>query len=174
MPGETPDGLLPVFEVAHAVDRWLSYAALAYAFIGGLAVALRGRARITRDVDAVVRESLDDAGLGVAVSFGFTPFELEAIARAERVQTGTGALLPVILPEHLAVMKALAWRPGDIGDIEGILDRCPGLDLAFITAQLQEIADVLEEPDIPVRFQELVAGWRRGVARRRALLEGDE
>lgn len=129
---------------------------IACAVIGGLAVSLRGRPRMTVDVDLVVAADVDVAlrlaeelsatvfeplfagvedvvvksfilplrhrrtGVRVDLAIGMSGFERDAIARATVVAVGETSAA-VVTAEDLLVMKALAGRPQDELDIQGIV-----------------------------------------------------
>lgn len=152
--------------------------------IGGVAASLLGRARATRDVDAVVwvpdpkewpaflagaRERgfaprIDDplgfalqarvlllhhvpTAIDVDISFGGLPYEEEAIGRA--VEGKIGRLrIPLPTPEDLVIMKAIAHRPRDAADIEGVLAAHADLDRARVLRWVAEFAEVLEMPEM--------------------------
>jgi predicted transcriptional regulator len=59
-----------------------------------------------------------------------------------------GIALPIPTPEDLVVMKAIAHRARDLGDIEGIVAMHPRLDTVRIRRLVREFAEVLEAPEI--------------------------
>ena len=94
--------------------------------------------------------------IGVDLSLGILPFETEMIARAIRVQA-VGVEIPIAPPEELIVMKALAFRPRDITDIETLLDANEHVDLHRVRNSVQELSDALEDPEIAARLERLLA-----------------
>lgn len=58
--------------------------------------------------------------------------------------------LKVLLPspEDLIVMKAIAHRPRDVADIEGILDAYPAVDVGYIRRWLEGFAEALDAPEL--------------------------
>jgi predicted nucleotidyltransferase len=176
--------------------RWLTEEGISGAIVGGIAVSIRGRPRVTDDIDAVILG--DELGWDIAVesaaSYGITPrienviefaartrvlllhhtasgidldvslgglqFEAELVARSSLIDVGA-VRLQVATAEDLIIMKALARRPRDIADIEGILDTNPNLDLDRIREQLREFSSVLEMPEIQEDFERLVRAMRR-------------
>lgn len=98
-------------------------------------------------------------GVPVDLSLAGTSLELEAIELATHQLVGDQHL-PIPPPEHIAVMKALARRPRDVRDIEGLLDRHPHLNLAQIRSLLGELAEILEDPGLLEDFDTLVERWR--------------
>ncbi|HJQ68622.1 MAG TPA: nucleotidyl transferase AbiEii/AbiGii toxin family protein [Blastocatellia bacterium] len=83
----------------------------------------------------------------VDIALGFLPFEEESIARST-VVTVAGVSFPVVSPEDLMVMKAVAHRPRDVADIESLLDANPKLDLERVRYWVGQFASVLEAPEI--------------------------
>jgi hypothetical protein len=187
-----PGPLVPLLATLRDLAAWLEAAKAPYLVIGGVAVSLIGRPRVTADVDAVVLlpeadwenlaragksfgmvPRLEDAlafarkarillmhhqpsGIDVDVAFGALPFEEEAISRA--VSTKVASLtLPLPTPEDLIVMKAVAGRPTDWGDIEGILGSHPRLDRRRIRRCLRGFADAMDAPEIYEEMDELLA-----------------
>jgi hypothetical protein len=79
-----------------------------------------------------------------------------ALATAKRPRE----TVPFPPPEHITVMKALARRPRDVADIEGLLDRHPDMDLEQVREMLGELAEILEDPTLLEDFDGLVQRWR--------------
>lgn len=98
----------------------------------------------------------------MVVDFIFTleGFERLAIERAERL-TIAGRRVRVATAEDLIVLKAIAGRPQDVRDIEGILLRNPKLDLEYVRKWLDAYARDLAEP-FNKRFDEIVDRLSRG------------
>ena len=99
--------------------------------------------------------------IDVDISLGGIPFEDEALARA-----GTGKLgdieVPLPTPEDLVIMKAVAHRPRDTADIEGVLDAHPTLDREHIRQWVGEFADGLDTPELLIDVEKLL---KRGEAK---------
>lgn len=92
----------------------------------------------------------------IDLSFGWLPFEAEAMRRAERIDFD-GVRVRVITAEDLVIYKAVAWRPTDREDIERVVARWGGrLDLARIRAWVRQFAEVLEEPERIDQFEALL------------------
>ncbi len=102
----------------------------------------------------------EPSGLQVDVTFGFLPFEKEAITKALEVEM-KGLRIPLPRPEDLVIMKAVARRPRDVADIEGVLSVQSSLDLGHVRRWLKEFAAALEEPDILSDFERIVAHCQR-------------
>lgn len=103
------------------------------------------------------------SGIDVDVVFGSLAFEQETVDRAEWVEAA-GLRLPLPAPEDLIVMKALAGRPRDMADVEGLLDANPRLDRKRILDLLRPLAAALDMPDIA---DDLEAMLRRREARKK-------
>ena len=87
------------------------------------------------------------SGIDVDVVFGALPFEEEAVARAVWVNVA-GVRLPLPTAEDLVIMKAVAHRPRDLGDIEAVLDAHPRLDTQRVRRWVREFSMALEMPDV--------------------------
>ncbi|MBI4374269.1 MAG: hypothetical protein HY542_05270 [Deltaproteobacteria bacterium] len=111
-----------------------------------LAFARRSRVLLVRHVPTKV---------GVDISFGALPFEEEALKRGIQVKIGTLSLL-LPTPEDLVIMKAVAHRSKDVGDIEGLLMANPELDLKRIRYWVGEFSKVLEVPEIYEDLEKLL------------------
>lgn len=95
------------------------------------------------------------SGIDIDVSFGALPFEDESVDRATQVRIGSISI-PLPTPEDLIIMKAIAHRPVDMADIQGILDVHPDLDLQRIRQWVREFADVLEMPELLTDLEKLL------------------
>ena len=57
--------------------------------------------------------------------------------------------------EDLILYKIISDRERDLRDVEGIMRRRgPELDRAYLDPRVQELADILEQPDIMSRYQD--------------------
>lgn len=81
------------------------------------------------------------------LALGLLPFEQQAVVAATPRDFG-GFSLPLPTAEDLVIMKAIAGRPRDIGDIEGIVANTPNLDNARIRLIVGELAAELGEAQI--------------------------
>ena len=97
----------------------------------------------------------------IDVSFGMLPFEHEIIDRAEKRQVKRVSF-PLATAEDIVVMKALALRPRDIADIEGIVDAVPDLDLARVRAIVSRLSQALEGIDHLSELDALLKRKRKG------------
>lgn len=105
--------------------------------------------------------------VGVDLTIGRLPFEREAIARARSVLIGD-LQFPLVTPEDLIVMKAVAHRPQDLQDIRAIIVANPRLNVARIRAQVREFAKALEMPELWADVAALWVRHPRGTRRRDA------
>jgi len=88
-----------------------------------------------------------DSNIPLDISLGILPFEKEAISKSRKIKIGN-ITIPLPLPEDLIVFKAVAHRPQDMLDIEGIIKSQPNLKKRYILRHLKEFAAVLETPEI--------------------------
>ena len=99
-------------------------------------------------------------GMPVDVVFGELALEEEIVRGAVRTEIA-GVAIPLPTAESIVVMKALARRPRDLADIEGIFETCDNLDLSWIRARLTEFDQALGRADLLDGFDRLVARMRR-------------
>jgi predicted nucleotidyltransferase len=79
--------------------------------------------------------------------------------RAVDVELEPGKAVKICSAEDLIIHKAIAGRPQDVRDIEGIIYRQrDALDLATIRHWLHAFAELLDNPEIVERFER---PWRR-------------
>ena len=95
-----------------------------------------------------------ESGTGIDISLGMLPFEQEMVARSE-VVTVEGMALYLPTPEDLIIMKAVAHRPKDLQDIQGLIQSHPDLDRPRIRSWVTQFADLLEMPEL----WDAIAGW---------------
>ncbi len=95
--------------------------------------------------------------IGVDISLGMLPFEIEAVERSKPHSIGALTVrLPT--PEDLIILKAVAHRPKDLLDIRALIESHPDLDRKRIKRWVQEFADALDMPEL----WEDIAGWLTG------------
>jgi len=158
----------------------------AYAVIGGLANQIWGEPRLTYDVDLkVVVPDLDYDALrshirkafprrgrpgvpeipllidalieGVVVDFllAIPGYEENIIARAVRMDLG-GLSVRICTAEDLIIQKAVAGRPKDWQDIQGVIvEQQENLDYAYLEDWLEQFAEVLDRPEIFDHYREI-------------------
>lgn len=96
------------------------------------------------------------SGVPLDLSLGWLPFEWDAIARATPVDLA-GVTLQVATPEDLVVLKAVAWRDRDRGDIERLIVRhADAIDLQRVREVLSRFLEVLGESERLPAFEALV------------------
>ena len=87
------------------------------------------------------------SGIDVDIVFGALPFEVEAVDSAV-VTDVAGVQLPLPTAEDLIIMKAVAHRPWDLGDIDAVLDAHPELDTQRIRRWVREFSMALGTADL--------------------------
>lgn len=97
-----------------------------------------------------------ESGIDIDVTFGGLLFERAAIDKSEIHDIGG---LRVRLPrvEDLLIMKAVARRPKDLQDIEGLLAAHPEADLVTVRQRVSEFATAMSTSDMLDEFDKLVA-----------------
>lgn len=96
---------------------------------------------------------------GVDISLALPGYEDEVMRRAVDYELEPGKVVRMCSAEDLIIHKAVAGRPRDVRDIEGIVYRQrDALDVAYIRLWLSEFADVLENPELLERFE---TPWRK-------------
>ena len=78
-----------------------------------------------------------------------------------------GLEIPVATPEDLLVLKAIAGRPRDIVDMEGLLAANPRIDRSEVRSKTAMFADVLDAPEILENLDRLLKAPRPGSTPRR-------
>jgi len=182
-----PDFAVLVARITRALDGL----GIPFMLIGGQAVLLHGRVRLTediditlgvapdrlpaiqavcrdlgfealpRDVERFVRETfvlpVRDQASGIRVDFVFstTPYERQAIARAERVEVG-GEAVPFATAEDLIIHKLFAGRAVDWEDAVSVVRRKRNaIDWAYVEARAREFVEVPGRGDLPERVARL-------------------
>jgi hypothetical protein len=93
--------------------------------------------------------------LRVDFIFSSTPYERQAIARAQHVSI-SGALVPFAAPEDLIRHKLFAGRPRDLEDVRGVVRRKGhALDWSYVDHWAREFASVPGREQLPELVQEL-------------------
>ncbi len=95
----------------------------------------------------------------VDISLAIPGYEDQLFSRAIDYEIEPGKTIRLCSAEDLIIHKAVAGRPQDIGDIQGVVDRQgTKLDSSYIRQWLREFADVLGNPDVLERFE---SAWRK-------------
>ena len=125
---------------------------------GAAAFGIRPR---IEDVVAFAEESRvllmrhEASAVDVDVSLGALPFEHDLVARAVVLDVGDLSI-PVARPEDLIVMKAVAGRPRDLADIEGLLDAHPEIDTDPLVETVRRFAELLAMPELASGLDDLL------------------
>ena len=90
----------------------------------------------------------------VDISLALPGYEDELFRRAIDLEIEPGKTVRLCSAEDLIIHKAVAGRPQDIADIEGVVSRQGRhLDAGYIRRWLNEFADVLADSEIVERFE---------------------
>lgn len=100
------------------------------------------------------------SSIDIDLTLGGLAFEEEAVARSKSHDLG-GLKLRLPRVEDLLVMKAVAGRPKDIQDIEGLLAANPDLDVAFVRQWVGEFAAAMSMPDMLEALDKALTRYRR-------------
>jgi predicted nucleotidyltransferase len=97
------------------------------------------------------------SGTDIDLSLGILPFEVEMVERSNVVEIGSIKLrLPT--PEDLIIMKAVAHRPKDFGDIQAIVASHPDLDRERIRFWVEQFGEALDLPNLWKMVSQLLEG----------------
>ena len=99
------------------------------------------------------------SGVPIDFSLGLLPYEEAAIGRALEMRF-EGVTLRIATPEDMVVMKAIAGRLRDIGDINLLAQMYPQLDMEYIRANLAPFAELLEDDELISRMEKAVQDAR--------------
>lgn len=98
-------------------------------------------------------------GCPLDISMGLPGYEEEVMERAVEIELEPGKEVRLCSAEDLIIHKAVAGRPQDVRDIEGIVYRQRDrLDISTIRRWLQIFADLLDNSDVRDHFER---PWRR-------------
>lgn len=99
----------------------------------------------------------------VDISLGLPGYEEHVIARAVPYDLGGGRTVRLCAPEDLIIHKALAGRPQDVLDLQGIVARQgAALDVSYIRRWLAELARAAADPEVSARFERVWAAHGPG------------
>lgn len=127
-------------------------------FVGSLLGQFRARRPDAQDFALRYRVVLmsSSEGVGIDLSLGAIPFEVDMVRRATPFDFGDGRPLPTCSAEDLVVMKAFAARTQDWADVEGIVLRQEkSLDTKAILKRLAPLAEAKDAPEILERTRRL-------------------
>jgi hypothetical protein len=189
----------PFVAILKDLAAWLDNAGIPAIIVGGVAAAVLGRPRATRDIDALALIAEDDwpaalaaadrhgigpriddplsfarrtrvlllrhlaTGIDIDVILGRLPFEEEAVSRGQAHTLG-GVRIKLPRVEDLLIMKAVAQRPQDLRDIEGLLDAHPEVDVDGIRDWVRQFAAATSMPDLAETLDKLLG--QRAAARK--------
>jgi len=90
------------------------------------------------------------------ITLGLPGYEEGVMARAVDYDLGDGRAVRLCSAEDLIIHKALAGRPQDVLDIEGIVARQgAALDAAYVRRWLDELARLSDDPEVTARFERI-------------------
>ncbi len=90
------------------------------------------------------------------ISLGVPGYEDQVIQRAVEYQIARGKQIRICSAEDLIIHKTVAGRDKDMADLKGVIQKQgDNLDLAYIRHWLETFADLLENDEIPTRFERL-------------------
>ena len=103
-------------------------------------------------------------GYEIDISLGIPGYEKEVMKRSVECRLDKKHIVRVCSAEDLIIHKAVAGRPQDIADIEGIIIRQgKKLDIRYIRRWLKEFSYVLETQELLQRFEE---PWKRLIGKK--------
>jgi predicted nucleotidyltransferase len=113
------------------------------------------------DIDGFVRETMvlptldENTGIRVDFIFSYTPYETNAIKRANTVAI-LGQKLAFASPEDLVIHKIFAGRPRDLEDVRIILIKNPDIDNSYIRKWLKEFDEPSDTKEFLNIFEEML------------------
>lgn len=88
------------------------------------------------------------------IALGLPGYEDEVMKRVVDYELAPGQMIRVCSAEDLIIHKAVAGRPQDIRDIEGVVYRQQNtLDIPYIRQWLHEFAEILDKPEVVQFFE---------------------
>ena len=95
-----------------------------------------------------------ETGVQVDIGMGFIPLEREIVRHALEMRFGD-VTLRVPRPEDLVIMKALAMRTVDKGDIERLLHANPSVNRRRVRKVIKALALALDVPGLIVELDQI-------------------
>ncbi len=138
--------------VSIAEDRWQAAVeqSKGFGFLprieNAVEFAQRSRVLLLRHVATDIEIDLMLCGL---------PFEQDAVSNARLVNVD-GVMVALPRVEDLLIMKAIAHRPRDMADIEGLIDAHPETDFEFVRKWVKEFSIAATMPDLLTDLEKLV------------------
>jgi len=96
------------------------------------------------------------SGINLDIIFGGLSFEHAAVANSEAHEVG-GVTVRLPRVEDLLVMKAIARRPKDLQDIQGLLAAHPEADVALARKWVSDFAAAMSMSGMLEEFDKLIA-----------------
>jgi Nucleotidyl transferase of unknown function (DUF2204) len=98
----------------------------------------------------------------VDISLALPGYEDELLARAVDFAPEAGKLIRLCTAEDLIIHKVVAGRPQDLSDVQSVVFRQGDkLDLMYIREWLRQFAEIMEQPELPARFE---SAWQKRTA----------
>ena len=142
--------ILPEPEWGAALTTAVSYG-LAPRIEDPIAFARRSRVLLLRHTESAI---------DIDVILGGLPFEQSTVDHGQ-VYTVAGVRVRLPRVEDLLIMKAVAHRPQDLQDIDGLLDSHPNANVETVRQWIGEFAAATAMSDIVEDFDKLLARRRR-------------
>lgn len=119
--------------------------------------------RISKPIEFALKNRIclvrSKEGYEIDISLGIPGYEEEVMKRTVKCRLDKKHIVRICSAEDLIIHKAVASRPQDIADIEGIIVRQgKKLDIRYIRRWLKEFSYVLETQELLQRFEE---PWKR-------------
>lgn len=113
-----------------------------------------GAARFALEARVLLLDA--ENGVPLDVTFAWLPYEEKLMERASDFEFAPGQMLHTASLEDLVVLKALAPRPQDETDLEGIIARSdPEIDWNYVEDNLSEMDRILETDEASRRLSEV-------------------
>ena len=100
-----------------------------------------------------------DTDTNIDISLSNLPFEEEVIDRSRKIEVGS-IQIQLPMPEDLIIMKAVANRPKDLLDIQGIIEAHPDLDRKRVEYWARQFAEALSMPEIWLEVEKILVNVR--------------
>jgi predicted nucleotidyltransferase len=98
-----------------------------------------------------------ESGLRIDFIFSFTPYERQAIARANPVLLGTTKVMFASV-EDVIIHKVFAGRPRDLEDVRSVMIKNPGIDRDYVRKWLEEFERSPEKGGLLQVFEDILSG----------------
>ena len=98
-----------------------------------------------------------DTGIRVDFIFSFTPYEIEAIARAHKVSIA-GQEVAFAQVEDLIIHKIFAGRPRDLEDVRSVLIRNQKVDTVYVRQWLRQFDESVEGGSFTETLEKILSG----------------